>query len=182
MSTPKMYRRVPGLVAVCILFVTSLLLSGCDQLCALCLQNVQKKEDLQLPAMLLITRSGENSKYDYHRIVKDTSGAESVEVDFDWDKWTIGGVPLKSFIPQDAKEWKLNVYDFDSRTPISDGQKSDFLSINDRTTKLKNIPPDQLLTAELLFRLGAGSDAPMADPVTIVLLFKKGKEIVKPAA
>ena len=176
MRTSMMYRRVPGLLAIFTLFATSFLFSGCQLLCTLCLQT----ENRQDPAIVLITRSGDYAeKVAFHRIVKVSKGTESVELDFDWNKWTIGGQPLNLLLDKaDAKEWQLNVYDYESGNRIPDGRPADaFLPISTSSTKLKNLPLDQLLRAELLFRLREGSDAPMGEPLTIVFLFKKGKEI-----
>jgi hypothetical protein len=184
MNTSKMYRGVPGLLAGCTLVVSSLIFfSGCEKLRDLCMQQLAQ-EYREFPAIVLVTRSGDNTQNAFHRIVKDSTGAESVEADFDLNKWTIAEVSLKTISEKaKAKEWKLNVYDYDSGMRIPDGRTGkddDFQSI-DKPTQLKNLPLDQLLTAEILFRHGEGPNAEVAEPVTIVFLFKKGKEIVKPA-
>jgi hypothetical protein len=137
-------------------------------------------EDRQYPAVLLLTRSGDSAKGFMHRVVKDANGKESVEMDFNWSKLTIGGVPLNTIAEKrKATQFQLNVFEYDSGKRVPSASMGKFEPIDDKDRKLSGIDLDTVLRADIDFKLGAGTDAPDGKPVTFVVLFKKAKEIQK---
>jgi hypothetical protein len=115
-----------------------------------------------------------------YKVVKNTAGTEVVEVEFNWDDMTIGGVPLMHFAEKaDAKHWRINVFDTDNGNRFPGGGTDAFSSIQNKTMKLTGLPLETFLRADLDFKKGDSADAE-AQSFAFIVLFKKGTPITQP--
>jgi len=123
----------------CTLTATCLLLSGCSILCKPYIEELTTTEDSHHAAVVLLTRSANSANPSIHRIVKDDYAkvGESVELDFNWDKITIAGTPLRLFAEkQHARKFRLNVFEYESGIGIPSASMKDFEPVDDKDRKL----------------------------------------------
>jgi hypothetical protein len=158
-------------------------LFGCGTVCNGYLEKVTTQEDAQHAAFVLITRNADNIKNlpqrPVHRVVRDAGGNESVVMDFNWHKITIAGVPLSTFPERyKAREFTLNVFDYDSGRQIPSASISSFEPIDAQDRELTGIPLNTLLRTDILFKLkGQNEEDAYGPPVSFILLFKKGTDL-----
>lgn len=156
----QLYRLVMILLGGLTLCANGLLLSGCENY-------------PQRAAVVLLARSGDAAKDNAYRVIKNTDGTESVDVDFNWDKMTVGGISLSEFAKDaKAKQWRLNVFNYYTGERFPGGGDDNFHSITKREVKLSGLPLDTLLRADVDFLRGEEPDAE-GSPMNFVVLFIK---------
>jgi hypothetical protein len=169
MAALRIRRSLKDFMGMCIAVVTLFLFPGCNTIQSFI--GGDTEEEHQPPTILLLTREGDANQYPFHRIVKDASGNPVVEVDFNWQKWMIGGHPASEILKKmHAQEWRLTVYDYYTGKMLN-GADSGW---RDAGTQMdfhaKGFPLDQLITVVVDVKTGRAADP---DPASFVLLFKR---------